>query len=132
MVDCSIADELTWSEDLSNLLAVTLIHEMTHTRGAGQLNDVKGAWDSAGTRWIPAYGWTLIKELAKKKPYVDTGSPRAPDNNADSVALFALGMQYALLFGNLVLICNDDRMLAHEQTTSTVRDHRRWGRRNHS
>jgi len=44
-----------------------------------------------GARFVPAYGWDRIKKLAKLKPYVDTQDIKGPDNNADSIAYFALG-----------------------------------------
>jgi len=44
-----------------------------------------------GARFSTAYGWDRIKKLAKLKPYVDTEDKSGPDNNADSIAYFALG-----------------------------------------
>jgi hypothetical protein len=78
------------------MLEVTLLHEMTHTR-AGDTDDVLlynfTPWRPSDQQQIAleAYSWVGITRLAKKKPYVDMREPGAPDNNADSVAYFALG-----------------------------------------
>ncbi|KAF2688150.1 hypothetical protein K458DRAFT_485250 [Lentithecium fluviatile CBS 122367] len=77
---------------LGNGLAVTLLHEMTHT-SAGLLRDdvkvKKGGFFGYGRG--AAYGWENAKRLAKTLPYVDREQENACDNNADSLAYFALG-----------------------------------------
>ncbi|KAF2675793.1 hypothetical protein K458DRAFT_437717 [Lentithecium fluviatile CBS 122367] len=75
--------------DAFKLLDVTLLHEMTHARGAEGLNDVTVY--TLISREIEAYRWLGITKLAKKLPYVEGERPTAPDNNSDSIAYFALG-----------------------------------------
>jgi len=71
---------------------VVLLHEMTHTSGGGYRDDVKVANGGPfGLGRGVAYGWENMKRLAKTRPYVDMGKNDACDNNADSLAYFALG-----------------------------------------
>ncbi|KAF2653176.1 hypothetical protein K491DRAFT_718304 [Lophiostoma macrostomum CBS 122681] len=78
--------------DAMNQLSLVLLHELTHTRGAGQLDDVP-----INARFLPfgktsrAYRWDRIKRLVREGPYVDRQKFGAPDNNSDSIAYFALG-----------------------------------------
>jgi hypothetical protein len=88
-------------------LAAVLLHEFTHTFGAGQTEDVR-IWEFGmaaffrGFKW-DATGWNRIKKLAQAAPYVDMdkiSSNKKPDNNADSITYFAMGK----FFGNLYIV----------------------------
>ncbi|CAN9244307.1 unnamed protein product [Alternaria alternata] len=86
--------------DAFNLLDKVLLHEMTHGRGAyAEYNDgmveVEGLADVPSTTRLlglftsPAYGWKAALRLAREGD--DLGGEAAPDNNADTIALFASG-----------------------------------------
>jgi hypothetical protein len=91
--------------DAFSLLDKVLLHEMTHARSAyvdideddqviqEGLDDVP---NPAGFNrllpsiWkIPAYGWNAAMTLARQGQ--DLGGLKAPDNNADTIALFGSG-----------------------------------------
>lgn len=83
---------------------MVLLHELTHTSAGGEREDVAVAKAGAfGLFKGKAYGWENMKRLAKKLPYVDTRNKNACDNNADSLAYFALGM-IVLYVDGLVLL----------------------------
>ncbi|KAF2280450.1 uncharacterized protein EI97DRAFT_455340 [Westerdykella ornata] len=75
--------------DVYNVLDKVLLHELTHTWMGGELDDVKVK--KFGIIPRPAYGWARCKELAKTGSLVDNYFEDAPDNNAETVALFASG-----------------------------------------
>jgi hypothetical protein len=65
---------------------------MTHTSAGLFRDDVKVADGGLfGLGRGVAYGWENAKRLAKTLPYVDREQKDACDNNADSLAYFALG-----------------------------------------
>jgi hypothetical protein len=44
-----------------------------------------------------AYGWHLCTKLAKKDAFIDKSNPKGADNNADSIAFFAMGEAPSIL-----------------------------------
>lgn len=88
------------SLDAFSLLDKVLLHEMTHARGAyieykdGDIEaegliDVTSPERLLGIWKWPAYGWKGATALARQGD--DLGEYAAPDNNADTIALFASG-----------------------------------------
>ncbi|KAI4714120.1 hypothetical protein J4E89_001570 [Alternaria sp. Ai002NY15] len=86
--------------DAFSLLDKVLLHEMTHARGAyieykdGEIEaegliDVTSPERLLGIWKWPAYGWKGTTALARQGD--DLGEYAAPDNNADTIALFASG-----------------------------------------
>jgi hypothetical protein len=67
-----------------------------------------------------AYRWDRIKTLAKMEPYVDTPSKLAPDNNADSIAYFAMGMENYSLVDIWRTNADKRRMLFNEPENYTT------------
>ena len=86
--------------DAFSLLDKVLLHEMTHGRAAYTgdefMSSQEGLIDVSNPnfflRWInwAAYGWNGAMQLARKGD--NLGGKTAPDNNADTIALFASGM----------------------------------------
>lgn len=92
--------------DAFSLLDKVLLHEMTHARAAYKytnpanqavqmgLDDVENPeglnrFLPSFISKIPAYGWKAAMSLARKGQ--DLGGLKAPDNNADTIALFGSG-----------------------------------------
>jgi hypothetical protein len=93
--------------DVFSLLDKTLLHEMMHGRIAWtEFRKVKKIFKNKEEKvtfeglddvidpsfWglgLPAYGWKRAMSLAKKGQ--DLRQPKAPDNNAETLALFASG-----------------------------------------
>jgi hypothetical protein len=83
---------------------------MTHTSAGLWRDDVKvekGNFFGFGRG--AAYGWENAKRLAKTLPYVDQKKENACDNNADSLAYFALGTDVNAIV--LVSLLTKDRRL---------------------
>lgn len=97
--------------DAFTLLDLTMLHELTHTRAGGEKDDVSSlivshvhhlnfrqvVVPSASSRGKEkdkdGYGWKTCRKLAETGigHHNESGSPRGPMDNADSIALFASG-----------------------------------------
>lgn len=87
---------------------MVLLHGMTHTSAGGYREVVKvSVGGPLGIIRRIAYGWEKQKRLAKKVPYGDREAKRACDEDADTLACFALGCKMMSDQNNPRLITDD-------------------------